>query len=95
MDASDRALFERSLRHALDTQSGAALDQALDELGWRDALTTDAEAAVSVLFELQGYGNTTSSALERGGCAAHSDARAPERPRWSGPPWGNRCHPAA
>jgi hypothetical protein len=63
MDASDRALFEASLRHALDTQSGAALDQALDDLGWRDALTTDAEAAVSVLFALQGYGNTTSSAL--------------------------------
>jgi hypothetical protein len=63
MDASDRALFDASLRHALDTQSGAALDQALGDLGWRDALTTDAEAAVSVLFALQGYGNTTSSAL--------------------------------
>ena len=63
MDTSDRALFEASVRHALDGQSGAALDQALDDLGWRDALTTDAEAAVSVLFALQGYGNTTSSAL--------------------------------
>jgi hypothetical protein len=63
MDAADRALFEASLRHALDTQSGTTLDQALDDLGWRDALTIDAEAAVSVLFAMQGYGNTTSSAL--------------------------------
>ena len=63
MDAADRQLFEASLRHALDTHSGAALDQALDDLGWRDALTTDVESAVSVLFELQGSGNASSAAL--------------------------------
>jgi len=63
MEAPDSELFETSLRHALDRQSGAALDQALDDLGWRDALTTDAEAAVSVLFALQGFGNASSSAL--------------------------------
>jgi hypothetical protein len=79
MDAADRALFEASLRHALDQQSGAALDQALDDLGWRDALTTDAEAAVSVLFSLQGYANTTSSALSEVvamalGCAGAREA---------------------
>ncbi len=63
MDAADRALFEASLRHVLDSQSGATLDQALDDLGWRDALATDAQEAVPVLFALQGHGNTSSSAL--------------------------------
>jgi hypothetical protein len=63
MDAADRELFEATLRRATADHSGAALDAALDGLGWRDALGTDAPAAVSLLFELQGAANTTSSAL--------------------------------
>jgi hypothetical protein len=61
----DRALLERSLRHATETCSGAALDTALDELGWRDALSVDARAAVALLFALQGAANARSSALDR------------------------------
>ncbi|HKA85356.1 MAG TPA: acyl-CoA dehydrogenase family protein [Acidimicrobiales bacterium] len=61
----DRALLERSLRHATETSTGAALDAALDELGWGDALSVDACAAVSLLFALQGAANATSAALER------------------------------
>ena len=33
MDGADLELFERSLRHATETHTGAALDAALDELG--------------------------------------------------------------
>jgi hypothetical protein len=63
MDLSDLELFERSLRHATEQHTGAALDVALDELGWREALVDDPRAAVSVLFELQGAANATSSAI--------------------------------
>ena len=61
----DRALLERSLRHATETSTGAALDAALDELGWWDALSVDARAAVSLLFALQGATNARSSTLDR------------------------------
>lgn len=64
MDGQDLELFERSLRHATETNTGAALDAALHELGWQDALAIDARAAVSLLFELQGTANVTSSALD-------------------------------
>jgi hypothetical protein len=57
-------LFERSLQHATNAHTGAALDAALAELGWRDALSVDPRAAVSRLFELQGAANVTSSALD-------------------------------
>ena len=60
----DRALLERSLRHATETSTGAALDAALDELGWRDALSVDARAAVALLFGLQGAANARSSTLD-------------------------------
>ncbi|MGZ4692610.1 MAG: acyl-CoA dehydrogenase family protein [Acidimicrobiales bacterium] len=65
MDGADLELFERSLRHATEQHTGAALDAALDELGWPDALEIDPRAAVSLLFELQGAANVTSSALDR------------------------------
>lgn len=64
MDREELELFEKSLRHATATASGAALDAALAELGWADALTTDPRAAVSLLFELQGGAATTSGALD-------------------------------
>ena len=64
MDDDDRELFERSIRHACETHSGAALDLVLDELGWHEALAEDPRTAISFLFELQGAANTTSSTLE-------------------------------
>ena len=63
MDGEDLELFERTLRHATDRNTGAALDAALDESGWHEALATDRRAAISLLFELQGASNSTSSAL--------------------------------
>lgn len=89
IEGDDLELFERSLRHATESQSGAALDAALEELGWRDALSVDTRAAVSVLFELQGAANATSSALDR--VLAHAlghDAAAVALPalgQWSPP----------
>jgi hypothetical protein len=63
MHDDDLALFERSLRHATETYTGPALDAALTELGWHDAVAIDPRVAVSLLFELQGAANATSSAL--------------------------------
>ncbi|MCU1452031.1 MAG: hypothetical protein JWN46_177 [Acidimicrobiales bacterium] len=64
IDGADLELFTRSLRHATDSSTGAALDAALDDLGWPDALADDPRAAVSILFGLQGGANATSSALD-------------------------------
>jgi len=64
MDSAERELFERSLRHATRNQTGGALDAALQGLAWHDALSADPQAAVSILFELQGSANATSSAIE-------------------------------
>ena len=41
MDAADLDLYERSLRHATERHTGAALDVALDELGWSELLDVD------------------------------------------------------
>src|SRR5579864_5181877 len=65
MDADDLELFRRSIRHATESHTGVGLDGALRELGWRDALVADPRASVSVLFELQGEANATSSALDQ------------------------------
>jgi hypothetical protein len=64
MDPDDRKLFAESLRQAIGQHSGADLDAALDELGWAEALTLDPRDAVTLLFELQGAANVTSSALQ-------------------------------
>jgi alkylation response protein AidB-like acyl-CoA dehydrogenase len=64
MDAEERELFAKSLKHATAHRTGAGLDAALDDLGWRDAFAADPQAAVSILFELQGAAGTTSSALD-------------------------------
>jgi hypothetical protein len=64
MDTGDRKLFAQSLRQATEQHTGAALDAALDELGWHDALTDDRRDAVSLLFQMQGGANVTSSALD-------------------------------
>jgi alkylation response protein AidB-like acyl-CoA dehydrogenase len=64
MEATERALFETSVRHATEGADGAALSGALDDLGWRDALEADRPTAVSVLFECQGAATATSDALD-------------------------------
>jgi alkylation response protein AidB-like acyl-CoA dehydrogenase len=64
MEATERALFEASVRRATETADGVALSGALDDLGWRDALEADRPAAVSVLFEYQGAATATSAALD-------------------------------
>jgi len=65
MEGAELELFERGIRRATDSGSGAALDAALAGLGWRDALAEDRRRAVSVLFECQGAANVTSSALSQ------------------------------
>lgn len=65
MDSADLELFERSLRHATERHTGAALDAAFDALGWPDALTEDRRVAIELLFGLQGAKNVTSSSLDR------------------------------
>jgi alkylation response protein AidB-like acyl-CoA dehydrogenase len=64
MEATERALFENSVRHATESATAAALDVALDDMGWRDAVRVDRPTAVSVLFECQGASATTSAALD-------------------------------
>jgi Acyl-CoA dehydrogenase, C-terminal domain len=63
MERAEREVFERGLRHAVRTCTGAPLDAALTELGWPEALAADPQDAVSILFELQGAELATSSAL--------------------------------
>jgi len=63
IDGEELALLRQSLRKTIQSHNAAALDTALEELGWPEALAADARAAVSVLFELQGAANVTSSAL--------------------------------
>ena len=65
MDDDDLELFRRSVRHATEHHTDSELDTALAELGWADALVADPQVSVSVLFELQGVANATSSALDQ------------------------------
>jgi Acyl-CoA dehydrogenase, C-terminal domain len=64
IDGEELALLRRSLRKTIASHNAAVPDTALEELGWPEALAADAHAAVSVLFELQGAANVTSSALD-------------------------------
>ena len=74
MDDDDRELLERSIRRAMESHSGAALDVALGELGWPEALSMDPRTAISLLFELQGARHANTSALG----AVLSSALGPE-----------------
>jgi hypothetical protein len=65
MDTDVAELFERSLRHATEHHTGAALDAALEELGWSEALEAEPRAAVAGLFEAQGATTATSGALDQ------------------------------
>jgi hypothetical protein len=63
MNPADLILFERSLQHAVATDSGRPLDTALSELGWADALALDPQTAVATLFSLRGSAHASSSSL--------------------------------
>jgi alkylation response protein AidB-like acyl-CoA dehydrogenase len=64
MDPAELELFRNSIRRAAERSAGGSLEAALDEIGWRDALVSDPRDAVAVLFEQQGFGGATSSALD-------------------------------
>jgi hypothetical protein len=89
IEGEDLKLFQRSLRHATESHSGAALDAVLAELGWPDALSADTRAAVSLLFGLQGAANVISSALDRvlASALAHDPIAVvlPALGQWSAP----------
>jgi hypothetical protein len=61
IDTHERDLFERSIRATLENGTGSDIESALQELGWHEALAADAHTAVSVLYELHGELNTSSS----------------------------------
>ena len=103
MEATERALFERSVRHATTGAIGAGLDAALDELGWRDALSADRAPPSPSLFECPGcgarhlLGASPLAAATPSACDATAAARRPARPSrpWHPPgtvggPWP-RC----
>jgi hypothetical protein len=92
MDGGDREVFERSLRHAVETHSGEPLDAALLQIGWRDALAEHPQEAVSILFELEGAAHASSSALEQVlACSLGLDV--PPAAGLVLPPLGRRCPP--
>jgi hypothetical protein len=63
MERGDRELFERSLRHRMESPGGD-FDSALEEAGWLDALAADQHAAIATVFGLQGATGVSSSALD-------------------------------
>ncbi len=63
-DAELYDFFKDALNKATSSNTGTTLDAALAEVGWSDALAEEPHVAVSLLFELQGAANATSSALE-------------------------------
>jgi hypothetical protein len=92
MDDAERDVFERGLRHAVEANSGAALDAALVALGWPEALAEDTHTAVSLLFERQGAALASSSALDRVlACSIGLDV--PATSAFVLPPWGRSCPP--
>ena len=62
MDAEDRELFDRSLRHATGATPARTSTPSSTSSGWADALAEDPETAVALLFEHQGFANATSPA---------------------------------
>ncbi len=61
IDEYERDLLERGLRAALERHTDVAIDEALYELGWYEAMRDDPRTAISVLFELYGELNASSS----------------------------------
>jgi alkylation response protein AidB-like acyl-CoA dehydrogenase len=95
MDPGDRKLFAESLRQATEQHTGAALDGALGEIGWHHALTDDQRDAVSLLFELQGAANTTSTALNAVLAQGLGLAPGTSGPAFAMPPLGKWGPPGA
>jgi hypothetical protein len=75
MDTELYDFFKDALTKATSASTGTELDAALAEMGWTDALSDAPEVAVSLLFELQGTSNATSSAIEDVLCGALGVAR--------------------
>lgn len=97
IEGDERELLAATLAQAADAVSGddgGDLDEPLDEIGWREALGADARTAVSLLFELQGRTNTTSTALDAvlvdalGGDAASTEVAVALPPIGTGDPPG-------
>lgn len=63
MDATSVALLEDSVRKAMMSRSGAALDQALGELGWAEMLSDDPDLAIPLVFRLLGETGAHASVL--------------------------------
>src|SRR3954447_11615547 len=62
MDAGERELLDKSVRHALSIEADA--DDALETIGWSDVLAAEPRDAVSVVFGALGDLNAVSSSLD-------------------------------
>lgn len=91
IDAEDLELFSRTVRHAVETANGAALDAALAGLGWVEALAELPREATATLFSTQGETAATSSALNQvmahalTGSSDSPGALLPELGTWTPP----------
>ncbi len=92
IEGDERDLFRRTLKSATESSTGGELDRALADLGWAEALAVDRQTAASLLFELQGRANATSSAL---GLIMSTVAgvEAPDGARFLLPPLGSTNPP--
>jgi hypothetical protein len=62
MEADERELLDKSVRHALTSQPDA--DDALDAIGWADLLAAEPRDAVSIVFGALGDLNAVASSLD-------------------------------
>jgi hypothetical protein len=62
MEADERELLDKSVRHALT--SGADADEALEAIGWSDVLAAEPRDAVSVVFGALGDLHAVASSLD-------------------------------
>ena len=65
MDAEDLELFERSVRHAVDSSPTGAVDAALDETGWLEAMEVAPREVVSTVATAVGAAPAASAAAHR------------------------------
>ena len=62
MEADERELLDKSVRHALTSEPDA--DDALEAIGWADVLAAEPRGAVSVVFSALGDLNAVASSLD-------------------------------
>jgi hypothetical protein len=62
MEADERELLDKSVRHALTSETDA--DEALEAIGWSDVLAAEPRDAVSVVFAALGDLNAVASPLD-------------------------------